>query len=50
MMVMAIMPVRDMNLVEPLGHKPTERRNTDIGRRICSDPAQFARRMLGGPT
>jgi hypothetical protein len=31
------------NLVEPLGHKPTERRNTDIGRRICSDSAQFAR-------
>lgn len=31
------------NLVEPLGHKPTERRMSDIGRSSGSDPAQFAR-------
>jgi hypothetical protein len=32
-----------LNLVEPLGHKPTETRNTDIAGTSRSDPAQFAR-------
>ena len=43
MTVKAIMPVRFMNPVEPLGHKPTERRIRNISRSICSDSAQFAR-------
>lgn len=30
------------NLVEPLGHKPTERCIRNISRSICSDSAQFA--------
>src|SRR5690606_31200978 len=47
MAVMTAMPERFMNLVEPLGHKPTDRRTTDTAAQHCAGRSGAVSPLIG---